>query len=156
MSEEQNEIRMDTEPLPGGTEIAVGSGGDEESTHVEIPDVLPVLPLKNTVLFPYLLAPLLVNTDRSRELIDAVLRSPDRLLVCVGGRGLRLWAGHEEGYSPSFSAKKGTVPYSSGHDAPYSARIRGHVVPPALCGDGRWLRLWAGHEEGYSHSFSAK
>jgi ATP-dependent Lon protease len=42
-----------------------------------------VLPLKNTVLFPHLLSPLLVNTDRSRRLIDEVLRSPERLLVCV-------------------------------------------------------------------------
>src|SRR4030095_4549282 len=67
---------------PGGTEIAVGSGG-EETALPAIPDALPVLPLKNTVLFPHLLSPLLVNTDRSRRLIDEVLRSPERRLVCV-------------------------------------------------------------------------
>jgi ATP-dependent Lon protease len=66
----------------GGTEIAVGMGGDETALPT-IPDALPVLPLKNTVLFPHLLSPLLVNTDRSRRLIDEVLRSPERLLVCV-------------------------------------------------------------------------
>ena len=30
-----------------------------------LPATLPVLPLKNTVLFPFLLSPLLVNTDRA-------------------------------------------------------------------------------------------
>jgi len=75
---EQDEIRS-TGTGGGGTEIAVGVGGDETALPT-IPDALPVLPLKNTVLFPHLLSPLLVNTDRSRRLIDEVLRSPERLL----------------------------------------------------------------------------
>src|SRR5215813_15311406 len=81
MNDEQDEIRTGG-GATGGTEIAVGSGGDETALP-QIPDALPVLPLKNTVLFPHLLSPLLVNTDRSRRLIDEVLRSPERLLVCV-------------------------------------------------------------------------
>jgi ATP-dependent Lon protease len=52
-----------------------------------LPETLPVLPLKNTVIFPHLLAPLLVNTDRSRKLIDAVMTSPDRHLLSVAVRG---------------------------------------------------------------------
>ncbi len=80
MNDEQDEIR--STGGAGGTEIAVGSGGDETALPA-IPDALPVLPLKNTVLFPHLLSPLLVNTERSRRLIDEVLRSPERLLVCV-------------------------------------------------------------------------
>ena len=71
---------------PGGTEIAVGRGASEESTAPELPELLPVLPLKNTVLFPHLLSPLLVNTERSRQLIDEVLLSPERLLVCAAVR----------------------------------------------------------------------
>ncbi len=42
-----------------------------------------MLPLKNTVLFPYLLSPLLVNTPASQRLIDDVLVRPDRLMVCT-------------------------------------------------------------------------
>jgi len=42
-----------------------------------------VLPLKNTVLFPYLLSPLLVSSPRSKQLIEEVLVSPQRMLVCV-------------------------------------------------------------------------
>jgi len=84
MSEERDDIPTRSEP--GGTEIAVGSGGEEPTSLVELPDALPVLPLKNTVLFPFLLSPLLVNTERSRKLIDAVLLTPHRLLVCVAVR----------------------------------------------------------------------
>ena len=83
MSEDQADIRSDAAV---GTEISVGSGGDEGIEH-KLPDSLPVLPLKNTVLFPFLLSPLLVNTERSRRLIDAVLLTPQRLLVCAAVRG---------------------------------------------------------------------
>jgi len=69
-----------------GIEVEVGSASEEEAELVRIPEELPVLPLKNTVLFPFLLSPLLVKSDRSRALIDDVLLSPDRLLVCVAVR----------------------------------------------------------------------
>jgi ATP-dependent Lon protease len=86
MSEEESH-EIATEPaVQQGTEVLVGSGSDAEPGLIELPDVLPILPLKNTVLFPYLLSPLLVNTERSRALIDSVLRTPDRLLVCVAVR----------------------------------------------------------------------
>jgi len=49
----------------------------------ELPAELPILPLKNTVIFPHLLAPLLVNTERSKALIDAVLADPERLMMSV-------------------------------------------------------------------------
>jgi ATP-dependent Lon protease len=70
----------------GGSEVAVGIGEDEESPSVEIPGALPILPLKNTVLFPFLLHPLLVNSQRSKRLIDAVLVSPQRLMMSVAVR----------------------------------------------------------------------
>ena len=82
----------------GGTDIRVGTGdegeNDDSESAVQLPQVLPILPLKNTVLFPFLLSPLLVNTARSQSLIDNVLLRPDRLLVwhhrqpqcCEGGR----------------------------------------------------------------------
>ncbi len=68
----------------GGMEIHVGSEPDDDSEELaELPEELPVLPLKNTVLFPYLLSPLLVNTPASQRLIDDVLVRPDRLMVCT-------------------------------------------------------------------------
>ena len=68
-----------------GEQVAVGIGGGEEPQGPELPAELPVLPLKNTVLFPFLLSPLLVNTERSKQVIDAVLVSPERLMLAVGG-----------------------------------------------------------------------
>ncbi len=73
-----------TEEQLVGMEIQVGSGPDEDVEDLaDLPDELPVLPLKNTVLFPYLLSPLLVNTPASQRLIDDVLVRPDRLMVCT-------------------------------------------------------------------------
>ena len=70
----------------GRNEVIVGIGEEEESPSVEIPSTLPVLPLKNTVLFPFLLHPLLVNTERSKKLIDAVLVSSHRLMMSTAVR----------------------------------------------------------------------
>ncbi len=66
-----------------GTEVVVDTEGEQEPEGVSLPGNLPVLPLKNTVLFPYLLSPLLVNTERSQRLMDYVLATPERLLVCA-------------------------------------------------------------------------
>ncbi|MBW2270052.1 MAG: endopeptidase La [Deltaproteobacteria bacterium] len=84
MTAEPGDIRP--EELGEGTEVAVGSGVGEEIAFAEIPETLPVLPLKNTVLFPHLLSPLLVNSERSKQLIDAVLLTPHRLLLCAAVR----------------------------------------------------------------------
>ena len=66
--------------------VEVRTGGEPPAERVELPPTLPVLPLKNTVLFPSLLAPLLVNTARSQRLIDHVLVSPERLMVAAAVR----------------------------------------------------------------------
>jgi ATP-dependent Lon protease len=59
----------------------------ERAGDVSVPDTLPVLPLKNTVIFPHLLAPLLVNTERSKKLIEAVMAGPERLILSVAVKG---------------------------------------------------------------------
>jgi len=64
----------------------VDAGAGEEGALTTLPDTLPVLPLKNTVLFPFLLSPLLVNTARSKRLIDHVLVTPERLLIAPAVR----------------------------------------------------------------------
>ena len=79
---EQEHSEFTEESGPLGSEVLVETG-EEEPLRAALPDALPILPLKNTVLFPHLLSPLLVNTERSRALIESVLRTPDRLLVCA-------------------------------------------------------------------------
>lgn len=51
-----------------------------------LPEVLPVLPLKETVVFPDAMAPLAIGEARSLRLVDEVLNNPDRLLVLVVSR----------------------------------------------------------------------
>jgi ATP-dependent Lon protease len=52
---------------------------------VEIPSVLPVLPLKETVVFPQSMTPLAIGQERSIRLVDDVV-SGDRILALVASR----------------------------------------------------------------------
>ena len=54
----------------------------EETVAQEIPAVLPVLPLRDTVVFPDTMIPLTIGQERSIKLIDDVLAG-DRLLAMV-------------------------------------------------------------------------
>jgi len=79
------------EPFAGavGEELVVEAA--EGAVGIELDDLpgeLPILPLKNTVLFPHLVSPLLVNTSRSKLVIDEVVQTPDRLMVCSAVRHL--------------------------------------------------------------------
>jgi ATP-dependent Lon protease len=81
-------IELDEPGAAEGTAVQVDTldeSGEPES--IQIPDALPVLPLKNTVLFPFLISPLLVNSERSKKLIESVLTTPERLLVTSAVRG---------------------------------------------------------------------
>src|SRR5262245_56565680 len=71
----------ETEPRPEREPAA------ERAAEVSVPETLPVLPLKNTVIFPHLLAPLLVNTERSKKLIESVMSGPERLILSVAVKG---------------------------------------------------------------------
>ncbi len=51
-----------------------------------LPDTQPVLPLKETVVFPEAMAPLAIGEPRSIRLIDEVLNRPQRLLALVVSR----------------------------------------------------------------------
>ena len=46
----------------------------EREPALELPDELPILPLKDTVVYPFAMIPLGVGKDRSIRLIDDVMR----------------------------------------------------------------------------------
>jgi len=69
-----------------GTTVLVGTDHGEEAARIDIPTSMLVLPLKNTVLFPFIPSPLLVSSERSKRLIDDVLVTPDRLLMVIAVR----------------------------------------------------------------------
>jgi len=74
-----------------GASADADSSADSESAPVDehaarsIPAELPVLPLKNTVIFPMTVIPLLVGKPRSVKLVDEVVLG-DRLVVLVALR----------------------------------------------------------------------
>ncbi|MFH1927120.1 MAG: endopeptidase La [Chloroflexota bacterium] len=62
------------------------SAAEDERPARSIPAELPVLPLKNTVIFPMTVVPLLVGKPRSVKLVDEVVLG-DRLVALVALRG---------------------------------------------------------------------
>src|SRR2546428_10345391 len=53
-----------------------------EDNEIDVPSTLPVLPLKDTVVFPQSMTPLAIGQERSIKLVDEVV-SGDRLLALV-------------------------------------------------------------------------
>jgi ATP-dependent Lon protease len=59
--------------------------GDPPDEAIKIPDVLPVLPLKDTVIFPYIILPLSVGRDKSVLAVDRAL-AESRVIMLVAQR----------------------------------------------------------------------
>src|SRR5581483_3909920 len=62
---------------------------EEDDDEVNIPNILPILPLKDTVVYPFAVQPLGVGQDRSIRLIDAVMRG-NRLVVLVAQKSAEI------------------------------------------------------------------
>src|ERR1041384_1976517 len=58
--------------------------GDEQ---VKLPDSLPVLPLRDIVIFPYMIVPLFVQRERSIRAVDQAL-AENRMIMLVAQRDL--------------------------------------------------------------------
>src|SRR5579884_2229204 len=54
----------------------------EEQQEVKIPDLLPVLPLPDSVVFPYMILPLFVNRDKATKAVDQALTG-NRMILLV-------------------------------------------------------------------------
>jgi ATP-dependent Lon protease len=60
-------------------------GEQPQEDSIKIPDVLPVLPLKDTVVFPYIILPLSVGRDKSVLAVDRAL-AESRVIMLVAQR----------------------------------------------------------------------
>lgn len=60
----------------------IADGDEQELKNFQAPDVLPILPLRNTVLFPGVVIPITVGRQKSLKLIQEVFRT-DKLLGTV-------------------------------------------------------------------------
>jgi len=70
----------------------------------EIPDVLPLLPVRDLVVFPYMIAPLRVSRPISREAVNHALASEERMCFIVAQREAA-----EEDPKPTSLYRTGTV-----------------------------------------------
>src|SRR5438128_11919031 len=61
----------------------------DDEDHLTIPDILPVLPLKDAVVYPFALQPLGVGQERSIRLIDDVMRG-NRLVGLVAQKSAEI------------------------------------------------------------------
>ncbi|HEV7845875.1 MAG TPA: endopeptidase La, partial [Thermoleophilaceae bacterium] len=66
-------------------QIPTVNGDTAEATEAELPQALPVLPLRDAVAFPEMVMPLAVGQERSVKLVDEVLAG-NRMLVMVASR----------------------------------------------------------------------
>src|SRR5688500_12589322 len=54
-----------------------------EDQQITIPDTLPVLPLPDVVVFPYMIVPLFVNRDKAAKAVDQALADNNRMILLV-------------------------------------------------------------------------
>ena len=60
----------------------LADGDDSELTNLDVPDILPILPLRNTVMFPGVVMPITVGRQKSLQLVQEAYRG-NRLLGTV-------------------------------------------------------------------------
>lgn len=58
----------------------------EEIERISIPDTLPILPVKDTILYPFISVPLIINSKKSIKLLDEIM-SGDKTLGLVATHG---------------------------------------------------------------------
>ena len=76
----------DFSPLPGNLDPIAYSGS--AAMIDDIPEVVPLLPIKNTVLFPYIVMPITVYSDRSSRLVMEGAKSKHSYVCVTSKRNL--------------------------------------------------------------------
>jgi ATP-dependent Lon protease len=84
--------------------MSIEGEGKGPSLGHEIPDVLPLLPVRDLVVFPYMIAPLRVSRPISLDAVQAALQNDQRLCFIVAQR-----ESAEEDPKPSSLYRTGTV-----------------------------------------------
>ena len=71
----------------------------ERGDELPIPDILPVLPLKDVVVFPFIILPLSVSREKSINAVDAAL-AEQRIIMLVAQRDAQNDTPHPEDLYP--------------------------------------------------------
>src|ERR1700761_5435613 len=75
-----------------------------DGEQVEIPETLPMLPVRDIVVFPYMIIPLFVGRDSSIKSVEESLARSDRLILLASQKDIS-----DEHPSPEGIYKTGTV-----------------------------------------------
>ena len=75
-----------------------------DGEQVEIPETLPMLPVRDIVVFPYMIIPLFVGRDSSIKSVEESLARSDRLILLASQKDIS-----DEHPSPDGIYKTGTV-----------------------------------------------
>ena len=74
----------DANPQPEHEAAAPETGEHEGGPSAQaVPDVLPVLPVRDVVIFNYMILPLFIGREKSVRAVDAALQNGRHLLVCA-------------------------------------------------------------------------
>ncbi len=65
-----------------GHDLAESEGGLAAAMQ-SIPDTLPILPVRDVVIFNYMILPLFIGREKSVQAVEAALKSGRHLLVCA-------------------------------------------------------------------------
>ncbi len=86
LAQAANGTHMDDRKLmageSGGVPVGGSGDGDEAQKRPEIPSVMPVLPVRDIVVFNYMILPLFVGREKSVKAVDAAL-SGDRYILIL-------------------------------------------------------------------------
>lgn len=80
------DIQDDQEMMPL---MPLNTDGEEDQTEVEMPGSLPLLALKNTVLFPGIIIPITIGRDKSIKAVRAAYES-DKLLAVLSQKNMKV------------------------------------------------------------------
>ncbi len=80
------DINDDQEMVPL---MPLNTDGEEDQSEVELPDGLPLLALKNTVLFPGIIIPITIGRDKSIKAVRAAYES-DKLLAVLSQKNMQV------------------------------------------------------------------
>src|SRR5215813_12277842 len=62
--------------------VKTESNSTDDQQQMKIPDLLPVLPMPDVVVFPYMILPLFVNREKGTKAVDQAL-SENRMILLV-------------------------------------------------------------------------
>ena len=76
---------------------------------------LPVLPLRDSVIFPKMVLPLFVGRPDSMRAVDVAYYTPERLILLVAQKNLNTKKPAPEDLYEDYDCRKGSGQYRAGH-----------------------------------------